>query len=90
MKLFKKSNLILCGIFLLALILLVILVYQFIILAGKKQELASLKERQTELAIEIENAEATLEIVSSKEYQESEARKNGYSYPNEKRWFGIT
>ena len=89
MKFLKKSNLIIFGVFALAFILFAVLIYQFIILAEKKSNLHALEQRQAELSLEIEQAREKLEIVSSLEYQETEARKKGYAYPDEKRFIGV-
>ncbi|MBQ7977240.1 MAG: septum formation initiator family protein [Clostridia bacterium] len=86
MKKISNINFIIIILFGISLALLIILLSQFATIANKKQKLSDLKNQQIELAIEIENAEKTLETISSKEYQENQARKNGYSYPNEKRF----
>lgn len=86
MKKLSKANLIICGVFTIAGILLVILISQYITLGQKQQTLNKLNSRSIELAQEIEQAKQTLEVVSSLEYQEEQARKNGYAYPDEKRF----
>lgn len=86
MKKLSKVNLIICGVFVIATILLIILISQYIVLGQKQQTLNKLNARSLELAKEIEQAKQTLEVVSSLEYQEEQARKNGYTYPDEKRF----
>ncbi len=86
MKKLSKVNLIICGVFVIASILLIILISQYIVLGQKQQTLNKLNARSLELAKEIEQAKQTLEVVSSLEYQEEQARKNGYAYPDEKRF----
>lgn len=86
MKKLSKVNLIICGVFVIAAILLIILISQYIVLGQKQQTLNKLNARSLELAKEIEQAKQTLEVVSSLEYQEEQARKNGYAYPDEKRF----
>ena len=86
MKKLNKANLIICGVFATAAILLIILISQYIILGQKQHTLNNLTARSAELAQEIEQAKQTLEIVSSLEYQEEQARKNGYAYTDEKRF----
>ncbi len=86
MKKLSKVNLIICGVFVIAAILLIILISQYIVLGQKQQTLNKLNARSLELAKEIEQAKQTLEVVSSLEYQEEQARKNGYTYPDEKRF----
>ena len=86
MKKLSKVNLIICGVFAIAAILLIILISQYIVLGQKQQTLNKLNARSLELAKEIEQAKQTLEVVSSLEYQEEQARKNGYAYPDEKRF----
>ena len=86
MKKLSKVNLIICGVFAIAAILLIILISQYIVLGQKQQTLNKLNARSLELAKEIEQAKQTLEVVSSLEYQEEQARKNGYTYPDEKRF----
>ena len=86
MKKLSKVNLIICGVFVIASILLIILISQYIVLGQKQQTLNKLNARSLELAKEIEQAKQTLEVVSSLEYQEEQARKNGYTYPDEKRF----
>lgn len=86
MKRISLSSLILLGIGLLIVVMLVIVISQFITIQEKRQQLNNLTNYSTELAGQIASAEKTLEIVSTLEYQELEARKHGYTYPDDKRF----
>ena len=86
MKKVTLPTLILLGIGLIITILFIIAISQFITIQEKRQQLNILEARSQELSAEIAAAEDTLEIVSSLEYQEFEARKHGYAYPNDKHY----
>ena len=64
-----------------------ILIVQFCTLSQRRTKLTNLQTYHYELTQKIAQAQNTLNQVSSKEYQEQNARKKGYGYPNEKRFY---
>ncbi len=86
MKQTLKFKTIFYGIILLCVALFAILISQFFTLSQQRARLANLQNYHNQLAQEIEQAKSTLTQVSSEEYQEQNARKKGYGYPQEKRF----
>ena len=78
MRILLNKKAILFGIIVLCAMLFAVAIYQFILINQKQARLNSLQVASAELQKEIENARETLEIVSSKEYQELQARKQKY------------
>ncbi len=86
MRILLNKKAILFGIIVLCAMLFAVAIYQFILINQKQARLNSLQVASAELQKEIENARETLEIVSSKEYQELQARKRGFGYEGERRF----
>lgn len=85
-KKMEKTRLVLCGLILFCIVMFCVVVFQLIEINRKQQNLANLKSAQTELEQEIATAQKTLELVSSIEQQELQARKKGLAKEGEKRF----
>ncbi len=81
-----KFKLIMLVIFSICCVLFCILISQLVTIKSKNEKLIQLQEYSSQLSNDIEVAKENLEQVSSPDYQELQARKNGYGYDNEKKW----
>ena len=88
-RIMLNKKLVLFGIFIICAMLFAVAIYQFILLKQKENNLTKLQASSVELQKEIENAQEVLAIVSSREYQELQARKRGFGIEGEKRFLAV-